>query len=116
MAKIVYTTCEIQKNDSRVQYKMADNLNYMCTELNTDADSNQTKKGGPLNENGVVDQGQLRTVFETAFGGGEKNAFSSIYQLKQFLNNFVDLWGFVIKSHGNSIKYQYGYINDRQAE
>ena len=63
MAKIVYTTCEIQKNDSRVQYKMADNLNYMCTELNTDADSNQTKKMGPSNENGVVGQGQLRNFF-----------------------------------------------------
>ena len=70
MTKIWYTACESQKNDSLVQYKISDNLNCMCPELNNIADSNQPQQGGVLNENVVVEQGQLWTVLKTAFGGG----------------------------------------------
>ena len=63
-----------------------------------------------------MDQGKLRTVLKTAFGGGETNYFRYIYQLKQFMNKFADPWGFVIKVHGNSIKCHYKYVNGRQAE
>ena len=50
MTKIRYTAFESQKNYSCVQFKMDDNLNCMCPELNTIPDSNQPQKGGSLNE------------------------------------------------------------------
>ena len=72
-------------------------MNCRCPELNTIVESNQPHQGVSMNENGVVEQGQLRTVHETTFGGVETNAFRSIYQLKKFLNKFSDTLGFVIK-------------------
>ena len=90
MTKIGYTACERHKNDNFVQWKVADNLNCMCPELNAITDSNQPQQGGSMNENRVVDQVQLRTVLGNESGRGETNAFSSIYQLKQFINKFAD--------------------------
>ena len=78
MTAIGYTACESQNNDSRFQCKFDDNLNCMCHELNTIADSNQPQKGVSMNKNGEVDQGQLITDLKTAFMGVETIAFSSI--------------------------------------
>ena len=71
MNKIIYTACKSQKNKT-FQCKIGDNLNCMYPELITFAEPNQPQKGVSLNENGVVDQGQLVTVLKTAFGGGVK--------------------------------------------
>ena len=113
--KIIYTAFDIQKNDSCVQCKMADNFNRVCTKLNTIVESNQSQQGGSLNENRVSDLGQLKNVIKTSFGGGVTNTLSSIYQLRKFMNNFADRF-VKIKVHENYIKYNYEYINDSQAE
>ena len=55
--KIKYKACEGQKNDSHIQCKMADNLNWLCPELNTITESNKPQKWSFLNENRVVEQG-----------------------------------------------------------
>ena len=57
MTKIGNTSCDSQKNDRRVQCKMADNLNWLCPELNTITESNKPQKWSFLNENRVVEQG-----------------------------------------------------------